>query len=180
VTPAVVWPDIAFFALILLAALRGLKRGFVHEVAGLIAIAVAIIAALSYRGMWDRPIANATDAGPVLAHWIGMGGYAMAGFAIASAAGWALRRVAKWPLIGVGDRLLGGVTGALKGVLLAWFIVYCLLFFPLGPHLRADLQRSYFIALIKAPSETLDQRVKATVPGFARPLTDPLFRAHHV
>ncbi len=176
----VVWPDIVIAGIVLLLGLRGFKRGFVGEVGGLVAICAAITAALTYPGFWDQTAHALTGADPAVAHWLGLGAYTLTAFAVVSGLAWMLGQIASLPIIGIANSLLGALTGAFKGLLLVWFIIYCALFFPLETRLRGDLRKSALVSMLVRPVPAIDGRVKDNVPEFARRFTEPLFRRHHV
>jgi len=177
---ALAWPDILIGAILIIGALKGLKRGFVSELTGAIALVVAIVAAFRYQGDWDAQVAAVTHLGPGSAHVVAMSLFAFAAYAITVVIGLALGRVAKLPLIGTANALLGACVGALKAAVLVWAILYIALFFPLSPDLRADLHRSVLVATLTTPNAQLDSEMRTSLPWFVRPFSASLFDRHRV
>lgn len=174
------WPDIVIGAVVIVGALKGCKRGFVSELSGAIALAVAIVAAFRYDGDWDGVVASLLHLGPGSAHVVGMCLFAGAAYAITVALGVVLGRIAKLPLIGIGNALLGACVGAVKACVLLWAVLYVALFFPLSPDLRADLHRSTLVALLTVPNAQLDGSMRASLPWYVRPFEHGLFARHRV
>ncbi|MGZ3575279.1 MAG: CvpA family protein, partial [Vulcanimicrobiaceae bacterium] len=67
-----VWPDILIFAIVLIAALKGYKRGFVSELSGAIALVLSLITPWYYNGAFDPMLENTVHLGPGSAHVVGM------------------------------------------------------------------------------------------------------------
>ena len=174
------WPDIVIAAILLLAALKGYKRGFIMELAGFFAVVLAFITPWFYRGTWDAPLAHAVRVSTGTAHVIAMVLIGIATYACVLLIARALTTVAKLPILGLGNALAGGAVGLLKGIVAVWLILYIALFFPLGAPLRSDLHRSALAAVITLPNVYVDDAVSARLPGFARALLVPVFARHHV
>jgi membrane protein required for colicin V production len=174
------WPDIVIGAIVLIGALKGLKRGFVSELSGAIALFVAIVAAFRYQGDWDAWISSTLHLGPGSAHVVAMTLFAVAAYLITSAIGVLLSRVAKLPVIGLANGALGAGVGAAKAAVLLWAVLYVALFFPLSKDLRTDLHRSALVALLTGPNEKLDGAMRSSLPWFVRPFSGGLFERHRV
>jgi membrane protein required for colicin V production len=174
------WPDIVIGAILLLALLKGYKRGFILELSGTVAMILAFITPWFYGGVFDRPLQRALHVGPGSAHVIGMFVVGVATYAAVLLAARVLNVVAKLPVLGFGNALGGAAVGLFKGAVLVWLILYVALFFPLSRDLRHDLHRSRLAALLTAPNGRIDDALSATLPWFARPLMQPVFRRHHV
>lgn len=177
---ALAWPDIVCGAILAFGALKGFKRGLVSELAGLIALAVALLAAWLYPGVWDGAVASWTHAGRGPAHLIGMVLYAGVAYAAMLVLASFLNRAAKLPLVNVGNALLGALVGLLKSAIFVWAIVYVALFFPLSHDLRSALHRSRVVALLEAGNPQIDDALRATLPAFVQPYAAPLFSRHRV
>jgi hypothetical protein len=65
------WPDIIIVVSVILSATRGWKLGFINELAGTIAVVVAVMAAFSYPGWWDGPLEYWTRLSSDSAHIFG-------------------------------------------------------------------------------------------------------------
>lgn len=175
---SVTWPDLVIGAIALLFALKGFKRGFVAELAGAVALFIAIGAAFWYGGAFDDFVQNITHVGPGSAHVIGMVIFSVAVYLAVIAVAWLLGRVAKLPVINIGNSAAGAVVGVAKAVVGTWAVLYVALFFPLTPDLRNDLRNSTVVTAIIQPDEQVDNYVRGTLPWFVRPFMGPVF-SHH-
>jgi uncharacterized membrane protein required for colicin V production len=176
----VAWPDILIGAILIVGALKGLKRGFVAELSGAVALFVAIVAAFRYQGDWDQWVSAVTHLGPGSAHVVAMSLFASAAYAITVAIGFVLGKIARLPLLGIGNALLGACIGTAKAAVLVWAVLYVALFFPLSPDLRADLHRSVLVGLLTTPNQQLDGEMRGTLPWYVKPFSGGLFGRHKV
>lgn len=174
------WPDIALGFIAIFGMLKGFKRGFIHELRGVVALAFAVGAGFAYRGTWDRFIEDRFHPSLGTAHIIGTVLYAMLAYAIVYALVSALAIVAKLPIVGTANALLGAAAGLLKSAVFAWAVLYVALFFPLDAALRDDLHRSHIVRLLEGPNVALDGRVRSALPDFVRPFARSLFEKHRV
>jgi uncharacterized membrane protein required for colicin V production len=177
---AYIWPDLLAFVILVTGTVRGVMRGFVSELTGMIALAVAIAAAFLYPGMWDNPIESWTQLGPGSAHVIAMALFAALAYSIVLIIGGLLGRIAKLPLINIANAVLGGGVGFVKAALLLWLLVFIALYFPLSKDLRADLSHSYIVGLLQGPNGQIDTWAKQSLPWFARPFSNGILGRHHV
>jgi uncharacterized membrane protein required for colicin V production len=174
------WPDLVIGAIALLFALKGWKRGFVSEIGGFIALAAAVWAALRYPGTLD-PYAKAyLHLGEGSAHVVGMIAFAMLVYVALLVMSALLSRFAKLPIVGIGNGIGGAGIGIAKAALGVWIVLYVALFFPLPTDLRADLHRSYLVAVETSPNTQIDGIVRDMMPWFVRPFMGPLFAHHRV
>lgn len=174
------WPDLVIGAIALVFAFKGYKKGFVSELAGAVALFIAIVAVFRYPGTWDATAVALTGLGPGSAHVVAMVAFAAAIYGVVMLLAWLLGRVSKLPVLGLGNALAGGVVGAGKAIVGAWAVLYVLLFFPLTPDLRADLHRSSLVQLVTSPNPQIDDTLRGLLPWFVRPLMGPLFGRHKV
>jgi len=174
------WVDVAIFAVIALATYRGFRRGFIGELAGLVAIAAGLIAPWYYNGVLDRPIAQLTTLSVPIAHVVGMLLSGFAAYAIVLAIALLLRRIAQLPILGIGNALAGAALGFIKGAVLVWLVLFVALFFPLSPPIRASLHRSYLAPYFVAYDAPIDGAIRSAIPGLVLPWLQPLFDRHHL
>ncbi len=174
------WPDLVGFIILGLGSWRGWLRGFVSELTGIVALAVAIVAAFLYPGMWDDAFANWTHLGPGSAHVVGMLAFAAVAYAIVATIGYFLGGIAKLPLLNIANALLGAGVGFVKATLFLWIVIFIALFFPLSKDLRADLGHSYIVAQLERPNGPIDTFLKRSLPWFAKPFSNGLFGRHRV
>lgn len=175
-----VWPDILIGAILMIATLKGYKRGFVMELSGAIALACSLITPWFYNGAFDGTLANALHLGAGSAHVVAMFLVGIATYLTILILARVLNAVAKLPVLGVGNALAGGAIGLLKGLIGVWAILYIALFFPLSRDIRADLHRSTLAAYITRPNRVVDEKIIASLPWFARPFVHPIFARHRV
>lgn len=174
------WPDLVIGAICLLFALKGWKRGFVSELAGAVALGVAIVAAFWYPGTLDDIAQTYTHTGPGSAHVIGMVAFCAIVYLACMALSWLLSRFAKLPIIGTGNAILGAAVGVCKALVGVWVVLYVILFFPLSRDLRDDLHRSPVVAFVAQPNAGVDNVLRGTLPWFVKPFVIPLFDRHRV
>jgi uncharacterized membrane protein required for colicin V production len=174
------WPDLVIGAIAILFAVKGYRKGFVSELAGAVALFIAIIAALRYPGTFDGPVASLTGLGPGSAHVVAMVAFAVAVYIVVIAIAWVLGHFARLPLVGIGNAIAGALVGAGKVLVVSWAILYVALFFPLSRDLRDDLRRSTMVQLVTQPNAEVDDTVRGLLPWFIRPFMIPLFDHHHL
>ena len=174
------WPDLVILTIALLFALKGWKRGFVSEIGGFIALAVAFWAALHYPGTFDQPVHDYLHVADGSSHVVGMVAFAVIIYIALLVISVVLSNIAKLPVIGFGNGVGGAAVGIAKALLGTWAVLYVALFFPLTSDLRHDLHRSQAVALVTQENPAIDSVVKETMPWFVRPLVAPLFARHRV
>ncbi len=176
----VVWPDIIIGAILLIALLKGYKRGFVMELAGFIALILAFVTPWLYGGVFDQSLQAWLHLGAGSAHVVGMFAVGILTYIGVMLLARALSAVAKLPVLGLGNALAGGAVGLAKGAVAIWLILYIALFFPLSHDIRADLHRSVLVGVLTQGDASIDDAIIATLPSFARPLVQPVFARHRV
>ncbi|MHB1551180.1 MAG: CvpA family protein [Vulcanimicrobiaceae bacterium] len=174
------WPDILILAILLIAVLKGYKRGFVSELSGAIALALALITPWWYNGALDGLFQSVLHVGPGSAHVIGMFLTGLVTYIVVIAIAWALNGVAKLPLIGIANAIGGAAVGFVKATIGLWLLLYVVLFFPLSPDIRADLHRSTLVAYLTQPDGRIDGAIERMLPWFARPFVAPYFNRHRL
>jgi uncharacterized membrane protein required for colicin V production len=175
-----VWPDVVIGAIVLVAALKGYKRGFISELAGAIALFAGLITPFWYDGFADPALQTYLRLGPGSVHVVAMVAIGLATYFIVTMLAWFLNRFAKLPFLGLGNALAGGAVGIIKSVVFLWFILYVALLFPLSPDIRADLHNSRLVAVLTQPDGRIDGAITSTLPWFARPFVHPFFARHRV
>lgn len=176
--PRLGWPDVVLGALLLFALLKGIKRGGVREVGGLLAILAAIAAAIFYRGQLDQTIGWMTHASAGVDRLLGVLAAALLGYIVALLIVSVVDRIMHLPLLGTGNALIGGAIGVAKAAVLLWAVLYVVLFFPLPAGMRHALARSSVVGVLTSPNRNIDHGLKAMIPPIAAPYTDPLFQRH--
>lgn len=174
------WPDILIAGVLAIGALKGWKRGFVAEIGGAIAIALALWAAFHYNGALDGYASNFTHAGVGSAHIIGMIAFAFIVYLALLIVSFALGRIAKLPIVGIPNSVAGVAIGVAKAAFFVWVVLYIGLLFPLTPDVRKDLRASPLVHLETEPNAQIDSAIVATLPWFARPLVGGFLKGHRV
>jgi membrane protein required for colicin V production len=176
----IVWPDILIGAILLIALLKGFKRGFIMELAGAIALILAFVTPWLYGGVFDGALQQWFHLGAGSAHVIGMFAVGILTYVGVMLLARALSVVAKLPVLGLGNALAGGAVGLAKGAVAMWLVLYIALFFPLSRDIRADLHRSVLVQLLTQNNARVDDAIIGTLPSFARPLLQQVFARHRV
>ena len=174
------WPDLIIGAIIVIAALKGYKRGFISELAGAIALFASLVTPFYYNGFADGTLQAFVKLGPGSAHVIGMFVMGLATYAAIMAIAWFLNRFAKLPFLGLGNALAGGAVGVVKASVFLAFTLWVALFFPLSPDIRAGFHTSRLVAILTKPDEQIDGAINSVLPWFARPFARPYFERHRV
>jgi membrane protein required for colicin V production len=177
---AVSWPDFVIGAVIALAAFFGFKRGFIKEIAGLLALVAMIVAPHYYNGAADGIIDRYSKLGPIGAHLVGMLLTGLFAYIVVIAVASVLNRIAKLPILGTGNALAGGIVGFVKGAVAIWLLLYVALFFPLTPAIRTSLHASKLAPYFVTFDGPIDAVVESAIPSMVRPMVDPYFARHHL
>ncbi|MDQ2679862.1 MAG: CvpA family protein [Candidatus Eremiobacteraeota bacterium] len=177
---SVVWPDIVIAAIVLIAVIKGFRRGFVSELSGAIAFFAALATPWFYNGFADGQITSVTHLARGSAHVIGMVLIGIATYVLVLLLAWLLNGIAKLPILNIGNSLAGAAVGFIKSAVFLWLVLYIVLFFPLSPDIRHDLHRSQLVAYLIQPDKRIDNAISSTLPWFARPFAHPYFARHQV
>ncbi|MGH7660845.1 MAG: CvpA family protein [Vulcanimicrobiaceae bacterium] len=174
------WPDILIGAILLIGALKGVKRGLISEIGGFIAIVLAFWSAIHYNGAFDSQAEAITHATQGSAHVIAMVAFGIGIYLILLALSIALGMFAKMPVLGTVNNVLGIPIGFAKAAILVWAIIYVALFFPLSSDVRTDLRHSQLVQIATQPNAQVDAAVISTMPWFARPFVQSFLKGHRV
>ncbi len=174
------WPDLTIAGFTLFFAWKGFKNGFVAELAGPVAIVIALVAAVRYPGSLDNDVTGLTRLGPGSAHAIGTLLFAVIVYAIVTMSAWLLARVATLPVLGFVNRCGGALVGGGKALLAAWAVLYVTLLFPLTPDLHADLHASPLVRWLVGFDGGVDDAVRQFTPSFIAPLLEPFLDRHRL
>ncbi len=174
------WPDLVIGGITIFFAIRGFQKGFVSELAGAVAVFVAIVAAFRYNGSLDGIVTTFTGLTRGSAHAVGLLIFAIVAYAIVMLFAWLLGRIAKLPFLGIVNGIAGALLGACKALFGVFFVLYVVLFFPLPRDLQSDLHRSALVALVTQPDPAVDAAIRSLLPWFVRPILEPFFIRHHV
>lgn len=177
---AFAWTDVAIFALLAFTTYRGYTRGFISELAGIVALVAALVVPWYYNGILDPPIHDIAGLAIPLAHIAGMVISSIVAYVIVLVVASFLSRVKSVPVLGLGNSLGGAAIGFAKGAILVWLILFVALFFPLTTAVRGTLHQSRLAPFFVAYDANIDHAVMATIPAFALPWVMPFFRRHHV
>lgn len=156
------WVDIALAAFLLLSVLIGLMRGFVFELLSLVGWFVAFIAA-RLLGPMLAPYIPVGDAGTVLNHWVAFAIVFLAALVIWGLAARLVRALVHATPLGLPDRVLGALFGALRGMVILLLVALLIGLTPLKATLA--WQQSQGAAWLNAAV----QGIKAWWPGAVAP-----------
>jgi membrane protein required for colicin V production len=173
------WADVAIFVVLAFTTYRGYSRGFISELAGIVALVAALVVPWYYNGVLDDPIHGAGIAMPI-AHLIGMAISSIAAYTVVLIVARLLGRVKKIPILGFGNALGGAAVGLLKGAILVWLVLFIALFFPLTVPIRSSLHHSKIAPYFVSYDATIDRAVESAIPSFVLPYVMPFFQRHHV
>lgn len=174
------WADIAIFVVLAFTTYRGYARGFIGELAGIVALVAAFVVPWYYNGVLDDPIHRAAGIATPIAHLIGMAISSIAAYVIVVVVASILGRVKKIPVLGFGNALGGAAVGFVKGAMLVWLVLFIALFFPLSKPIRSSLHHSLIAPYFVSYDATIDRAVESAIPPFVLPFVMPLFARHHV
>jgi uncharacterized membrane protein required for colicin V production len=174
------WPDLIIGGITIWFAVKGFQKGFVSELAGAVAVFVAIVAAFRYAGSLDGLVTAATGLTSGSAHAVGLLLFAILAYAVVMLIAWLLGRVAALPVLGIANGAAGALIGACKALFGAFAVLYAVLFFPIPNDLRHDLAHSALVALVTQPDAAVDNAVRGLLPWFIQPVAAPFFSRHHV
>lgn len=146
------WLDILLAAVVLLAVVVGLVKGFIRELVGLIVIFVGIIVAARFYGPVASVVAKVIK-NPVAAKFVG---FLLLFLAVLIAGGILAGLIARMTKgsLGFANHLLGGAIGCLEGVLVAGAVVFALLAFPVN---KSALMGSKLAPLVYQVTKTVIQ-----------------------
>ncbi len=128
--------DIALLAVIGIFALRGLFRGFVGEVAGLVGLLAGLVLARMFAPQFAELLAPRLGGGASVAAWVGLllGGM----FAVGLLAR-LIQKIIHIACAGWLDHLLGLGVGAVKGAVIAAALAYIILWIaPAHPLVKSS------------------------------------------
>ncbi|MBV8373973.1 MAG: CvpA family protein [Candidatus Eremiobacteraeota bacterium] len=174
------WADVFILIIVAFTAARGFERGLIKELAGIVALAAALIVPWFYNGALDGPIASVAHVELPIAHVIATVASGAIAYVIVLLFAALLGRVKKVPVLGFGNAIAGAVVGFFKGATLVWILLYVALFFPLTPPIRASLHASHVATYLMSYNSAIDGSLQATIPGWALSLLQPFFKRHHV
>jgi uncharacterized membrane protein required for colicin V production len=174
------WPDIVIAIVLVFSLLKGVKRGMIAELTGMVALAFGIAAAFAYTDTFDGFIRTHGHLGPAPTHVVGMLLYAGLAYAIVYVLGAALSSIARLPLLNAVNGMLGAIVGLAKGAVFCWAILYVALLFPLPRDIRGDLHRSRLVATLETPDAWFDHQLRDKIPDFMRPYGEPILDRHRV
>lgn len=174
------WPDIIIAGILVIGAVKGWKRGFVSEIGGAIAIAVALWAAFHYTGSFDAPVERVVHLSPGSNHMLALILYAIFAYLTMLGISFVLDRFASLPLINIANAAGGALVGAIKGAVFVWAVLYVALLFPLSGDVRSDLRHSQLVHVETQPNQQIDDVVASVMPWFMRPFVAPLMKGHRV
>lgn len=135
------WLDIVLLLILVWSLAVGVARGFSRQAIGLISTIVAVIAGAWFygpAGAFLQPYVSSRSIANLCGFALVFAGVMLAGALIA----WALGKLLKWAGLSWFDRLLGGVFGLVRALLISIAIVMALVAFTPGPDPPRSVVRS--------------------------------------
>jgi membrane protein required for colicin V production len=164
--------DLAMLALLGLLAWSGFRRGFVREVAGLVAFAAGFLLALRLAGPLGRWLATVfAHLSPTTVHVVAfLAIMLLVGLAIDLAALVLSGAISLVPVVGGLNRVGGLLAGAALGVLVVWLLTTCLLLLPptLLPF-TSGVRRSETARLVRGVPTTWSHSLHTILVGSGAP-----------
>ncbi|OGT55557.1 MAG: hypothetical protein A3F43_02580 [Gammaproteobacteria bacterium RIFCSPHIGHO2_12_FULL_42_10] len=127
------WIDYALLAIIALSLLTGLSRGLVREMIALAALIIALVVATFFAAPLAQFLSDSSNVQHATNHsevisYVTLGlSFALLFFAtiiLGAIIGFIIHLVVQSTLLGFGDRLLGGVFGLVRGLLMNLVIIF--------------------------------------------------------
>lgn len=115
--------DITFLALVALLTLRGLWRGFMLEWGGIAGMVAGYLVAMTYADVLAQWLVTESDLHPSTAKYLGFLAALLLTYILVVTLAKLLTKIVKFILLGWVNRLLGGVSGAAKALLLSGILL---------------------------------------------------------
>ncbi len=130
------WLDVVLGLVLLLSVIGGLRAGLAREVIGLVALVLAVVLGLWFYGAAGAlvlPYVSSPQVANVIGFFVIFGGILLLGGLIT----WIVERLFKLARLTWLNRLLGGVFGLVRGVLVSAVIILALMAFSVKPPPRS-------------------------------------------
>ena len=130
------WLDIVILIITALSVIGGLRKGLVREVLGLAAVIVGLLCGLWFYGMGAslvEPVVKSKPAANAIGFFLVIGAVVGAGFLVSLL----IEKLLKLIHLSCLNRLLGGVFGFLRAVLVTALIILALMAFTSKPPPRS-------------------------------------------
>jgi membrane protein required for colicin V production len=129
------WLDIIFGVILLFSAAMSFRRGFTREIVGLAASVLALLLGMWFYGMagaFIEPYVGSKRGASLIGFFL----VVMVVMLLGALVGWVVSRFVKTIGLSFVDRLLGGLFGLIRGVILCIAMLIALTAF--GPHGETD------------------------------------------
>jgi membrane protein required for colicin V production len=154
------WLDIVFIVILLGTMIMGIVKGLVRQVIGLAAVIIGLVlASLYYEGISE--IVQKVVHDRLLSNFLGFLIIFFAVLAVGALLGHLLSKAMKGPLAFI-NRLLGGIFGILKAVLICGIIAFALTVFDVArPALETSRLAPICLGITRAAVNLIPQDLKA-------------------
>jgi len=153
------WLDIVLIIILCITFILGLIRGFVKQIIGILAVVVGLALAIIYYPYVSQ-IFFSLISHRILSNFLGFLFIFLAVLGLGGLFSHLLSKLIKGPFKFF-DRVLGGVLGTLKGVLICVIIVFALLVFPINKNwLRKSQLTPYCLKVSQAIIHLIPQELK--------------------
>lgn len=158
------WVDIAVGLLMALFLVAGARKGFIREVAGLVAIILAFILSIGAAPIWSEILVERVNLSSSVATIVAFILIFILVFILVRALGSILFKVVRATPLDIIDRLGGSLIGLLKGLLVISLILVFLGLFSLPRFVVRALNESIMAPHVKTVAPAVYDLLKGAVP----------------
>jgi len=144
------WVDIIIIAGFIPGIYFGLKKGFVREVMGVIGFILGIIVAINYVDWATAKVTSHARISTQVVSFLSFIFLFLIVFLSFKILGFIFYKIAALQPLGKLDQLGGGMFGFLQSWFAMGFILFLLMFLPIGTGLTRSLDNSFFAPILRA------------------------------
>lgn len=159
------WVDIILIAGFIPGIYFGLKKGFVREVMGVIGFILGIIIAINYVDWATAKVTSHARISTQVVSFLSFIFLFLIVFLSFKILGLIFYRVASLQPLGKLDQLGGGIFGFLQSWLAMGFILFLLMFLPMGNSFNRSLDNSFFAPILRASIPLVYEESSVIHPG---------------
>ncbi|HKZ22755.1 MAG TPA: CvpA family protein [candidate division Zixibacteria bacterium] len=144
------WVDIIVIAGFIPGIYFGLKKGFVREVMGVMGFILGIIIAINYVDWATAKVTSHAQISTQVVSFLSFIFLFLIVFLSFKILGFIFYKIASLQPLGKIDQLGGGMFGFLQSWFAMGFILFLLMFLPIGNSLNRSLDNSFFAPILRA------------------------------
>ena len=157
--------DITIAAIVAFFLIKGLIRGFFHEVFGVVGLVVALILATKYMSNASGWVNRVLDIPPTASTLLGFLLIFFGLFFAFQLLSYLLQKLFKYALLGWLEKLGGALMGFLKGATIVSLVLIFIAMIPFGPQLIPDLDRSKLYRPMQGFAPTIFDWITQFIPN---------------